>query len=117
MQKHIVDFMAYLRNERNVSPHTARNYLSDLQQFAAFLGERELSGVDHRILRSFIGHLVTIKVKKSSIARKLSAVRSFYRYLNKKGVIAGNPARLVATPRREKRLPAVLTADDPHRPL
>jgi integrase/recombinase XerC len=112
MQKHIADFMAYLRNERNVSPNTERNYLSDLEQFADFLGGRELSDVDHRILRSFIGRLVTLKVKKSSIARKLSAVRSFYRYLNKKGFITGNPARLVATPRREKRLPVVLTADD-----
>jgi integrase/recombinase XerC len=117
MQKHIFDFMAYLRNERNVSPNTERNYLSDLEQFADFLDGRELSGIDHRILRSFIGHLVTRKVKKSSIARKLSAVRSFYRYLNKKGVITGNPARLVATPRREKRLPAVLTADDAQRLL
>jgi integrase/recombinase XerC len=112
MQKHIADFMAYLRNERNVSPNTERNYFSDLEQFADFLGGRELSDVDHRILRSFIGRLVTLKVKKSSIARKLSAVRSFYRYLNKKGFITGNPARLVATPRREKRLPVVLTADD-----
>src|SRR5512147_2112041 len=117
MRKHIFDFMAYLRNERNVSPNTERNYLSDLEQFTDFLGDGELTGVDHRLLRSFIGHLVTLKVKKSSIARKLSAIRSFYRYLNKKGVITGNPARLVATPRREKRLPAVLTADDAQRLL
>ena len=59
-----------------------------------------------------MGHLMKQKEKKSSIARKLSAIRSFFRYLNKKGFITGNPARLVATPRREKRLPAVLTADD-----
>jgi integrase/recombinase XerC len=52
------------------------------------------------------------EVKKSSIARKLSAIRSFFRYLNREGILTNNPARLVATPRREKRLPAVLTADD-----
>jgi integrase/recombinase XerC len=115
MRKYIFDFMSYLRNERNVSPHTERNYLSDLEQFADFLGGGELSGVDHQKLRSFIGHLLKQKEKKSSIARKLSAIRSFYRFLNKKGVTTGNPARLVATPRREKRLPAVLTADDAQR--
>jgi integrase/recombinase XerC len=52
------------------------------------------------------------EVKKSSIARKLSAIRSFFRYLNREGILTNNPARLVATPRRDKRLPAVLTADD-----
>ena len=60
----------------------------------------------------FIAHLMQGEVKKSSIARKLSAVRSFFRYLNRDGTLTSNPARLVATPRREKRLPAVLTADD-----
>ena len=52
------------------------------------------------------------KVKKSSLARKLSAIRTFFKYLNREGILTSNPARLVATPRREKRLPAVLTADD-----
>jgi integrase/recombinase XerC len=115
MREHITDFIGYLRNERNVSPHTERGYLSDLEQFADFLGEITLTGVDHLTLRSFIGHLVKHRIKKSSVARKLSAIRSFFRYLNRKGVITGNPARLVATPRREKRLPAVLTADDAQR--
>ena len=115
MREHITDFIGYLRNERNVSPHTERGYLSDLEQFADFLGGIKLTGVDHRTLRGFIGHLVKHRTKKSSVARKLSAIRSFFRYLNRKGVITGNPARLVATPRREKRLPAVLTADDAQR--
>jgi integrase/recombinase XerC len=115
MRKHIFEFIAYLRNERNVSPNTERNYLSDLEQFADFLGEVEPAGVDHRRIRDFIGHLIKQKEKKSSIARKLSAIRSFYKFLNRKGVMTGNPARLVATPRREKRLPSVLTADDAQR--
>src|SRR5690242_7622172 len=115
MREHIFDFIGYLRNERNVSRHTERGYLSDLEQFADFLGEVELADVDHLTLRSFIGHLMKHGGKKSSVARKLSAIRSFFRYLNRKGVIANNPARLVATPRREKRLPAVLTADDAQR--
>lgn len=112
MQKHIFDFLTYLRNERNVSPHTLRGYLSDLEQLSAFLGDKELSAVDHQTLRRFIAHLMQGEVKKSSIARKLSAIRAFFKYLNREGVLTSNPARLVATPRREKRLPGVLTADD-----
>jgi integrase/recombinase XerC len=115
MHKHIFDFLTYLRNERNVSPHTLRGYLSDLEQLSSFLGDKELSAVDHQTLRRFIAHLMQGEVKKSSIARKLSAVRSFFRYLNRAGLLQNNPARLVATPRREKRLPAVLTADDAQR--
>jgi integrase/recombinase XerC len=112
MQKHIFDFLTYLRNERNVSPHTVRSYQSDLEQLSTFLGDKELSAVDHQTLRQFIAHLMQGDVKKSSIARKLSAIRSFFRYLNREGILTNNPARLVATPRRDKRLPSVLTADD-----
>jgi integrase/recombinase XerC len=112
MRKHIFDFLTYLRNERNVSPHTLRGYLSDLEQLSTFLGDKELTAVDHQTLRRFIAHLMQGEVKKSSIARKLSAIRAFFRYLNRAGLLQNNPARLVATPRREKRLPAVLTADD-----
>ena len=112
MQKHIFDFLTYLRNERNVSPHTVRSYHSDLEQLSIFLGDKDLSAVDHQTLRRFIAHLMQVDVKKSSIARKLSAIRTFFRYLNREGILTSNPARLVATPRREQRLPSVLTADD-----
>jgi integrase/recombinase XerC len=112
MQKHIFYFLTYLRNERNVSPHTLRSYLSDLEQLSTFLGDTEMSAVDHQTLRQFMAHLMQSKVKKSSIARKLSTIRTFFRYLNREGILSNNPARLVATPRRDKRLPVVLTADD-----
>ncbi len=112
MRKHIFDFIAYLKNRKNVSPHTERSYLSDLDQFADFLGKTELAAVDHLKLRDFIAHLMKNGVKKSSISRKLSAIRSFFKYLNREGILEHNPTRLVASPRREKRLPAVLTVDD-----
>jgi integrase/recombinase XerC len=115
MRKQILDFIGYLKNRRNVSPHTERSYLSDLEQFADFLGETDLSAVDHQTLRRYIAHLINIKVKKTSIARKISALRTFFRYLNREGVLSSNPARLVALPRREKRLPSVLTVDDAQR--
>jgi integrase/recombinase XerC len=115
MRKYIFTFLAYLKNERNVSPHTERSYLSDLERFSDFLGDKEVAEINHQTLRQFIAHLMKTEVKKSSIARKLSAIRSFFKYLNREGILASNPARLMATPRRDKRLPAVLTADDAQR--
>lgn len=112
MRKYVFDFLNYLKTEKNVSPNTERSYLSDLEQFFDFLGETDLAGVDHRKLRQFLAHLLTLKTRKSSLARKLSAIRTFFRYLNRTGVLTNNPARLVATPKQEKRLPAVLTVDD-----
>ncbi|HUI67196.1 MAG TPA: tyrosine recombinase XerC [Nitrospirota bacterium] len=115
MRKHLFDFLNHLRTERNVSHHTERSYLADLEQFYGFLGETDLSDVDHQALRQFIAHLMKLKMRKSTIARKLSAIRTFFKYLNREGILTNNPARLVMTPRREKRLPAVLTADDAQR--
>jgi integrase/recombinase XerC len=115
MRKHLFDFLNHLKTERNISYHTERSYLADLEQFYDFLGETDLSDVDHLALRQFIAHLMKLKMRKSSIARKLSAIRTFFKYLNREGILTNNPARLVMTPRREKRLPAVLTADDAQR--
>ncbi len=115
MRKQIFDFITYLRNERNVSPHTERSYLSDLEQFDDFIGETNLARIDHQTLRDFIAHLMKLRVCKSSIARKLSSIRTFFKYLSRESIIKNNPARLVSTPRREKRLPAVLTVDDAQR--
>lgn len=115
MRKHIYEFIGYLKNARNVSPHTVRSYLSDLEQFAGYLGAAGLESVDHRTLRAYLGRLMESNIGKTSLARKLSAIRTFFKYLCREGVLAANPARLVATPKREKRLPAVLTADDAER--
>lgn len=112
MKKNVFEFFEYLKHERNVSPHTERSYLSDLEQFSNYLGDRDFAAVDHRTIRDFMAHLADLKIKKASIARKLSAIRTFFRYLNRQGFIEQNPSRLVATPRREKRLPSVLTVDD-----
>ena len=112
MKKYVFDFIQYLKTERNASPQTVRSYFSDLEQLFDFLGTTDLASVDHQILRQFIAHLMRLNVKKSSMARKLSSIRSFFAYLNRKKIITNNPARLLATPRQEKRLPAVLTVDD-----
>jgi integrase/recombinase XerC len=115
MRKYIFDFLRSLKAQKNVSPHTERCYLSDLEQLADFFGDADPSSIDHKALREFIGHLHRLRIKKSSIARKLSAIRAFFKYLNREGILPNNPASLIATPRREKRLPTVLTVDDTQR--
>jgi integrase/recombinase XerC len=115
MRKYIFDFLQYLKHEKNVSPHTERSYLSDLDQFFDFLGTTDLAAADHQLLRQFVAHLMKLDVRKTSIARKLSTLRTFFKYLNRQGILPSNPARLIATPRREQRLPSVLTADDAQR--
>lgn len=112
MRRLIFDFLERLKAERNISPHTERCYLSDLEQLFDFLGDRDIGSVDHEVLRGYVAHLTRLKTKKSSIARKLAAIRTFYKYLGRTGVIKNNPARLVSTPKQEKRLPAALTVDD-----
>jgi integrase/recombinase XerC len=112
MRKHIADFIRHLQNEQNVSPHTARSYRSDLEQLAAFIDDADPASIGHQDLRRYLGHLIGLNIRKSSLARKLSSIRAFYKHLNRTGVLQSNPARLIATPKLDKRLPAVLTVDD-----
>ncbi len=117
MREALEQFLRYLRDARNASPHTLRNYRSDLEQFLAYLtppGGRPpaLARVDHLVIREFLAHLHDLRLQKSSIARKLAAVRSFFRFCVRDGVLKQNPARLVATPKLPKRVPAVLTAEE-----
>src|SRR5260370_1740678 len=118
MKSTIAKYLAYLRSVRDASPYTIVNYESDLQQFAAFLtppGVKQslpVGSVDHRVIREFIGHLHDLGLQKSSVARKLAAIRSFFRYCVRTGLIKDNPARLVATTKLPKRLPSVLSAEE-----
>jgi integrase/recombinase XerC len=117
----IEKFAQHLRGERRVSAHTLRNYLSDLAQFRGFLLERKLcldsagavdaSKVDLHTARAFLASLAKGH-KKSSIARKLAALRSFFRYLTATQRIARDPLLLMQTPKQEKPLPAFLSVDD-----
>ena len=116
----IEKFLEYLRTQRNVSPHTLRNYESDLRQFYLYLttspdgSERpapEIGDIDNLTIREFLGSLYEKHNKKSSAARKLATLRSFLKYLAARGVIRTSPARAVASPKPEQRLPDFMTLD------
>ncbi len=122
MEQFIEQFLEHLRYERNVSSHTLRNYSSDLEQFLDFLapadpktGRRrtpEVSAVDHLTIREWLASLHTAQKKKASIARKLAALRTFFQFLVREGILELNPAKLVATPKLEKKLPVHLSIEE-----
>ncbi|QWV93907.1 tyrosine recombinase XerC [Geomonas oryzisoli] len=113
MKRAIEQFCDYLETERNVSPHTLAAYRSDLEQFASFLaqrGEPAPAAVDHLAIRQYLAQLHKGHAK-SSIGRKLSAIRALFRFLLREGRLEKNPAELVSTPKKEKRLPFHLNID------
>ena len=121
MTNEIGDFLDYLTIERNVSPNTVTAYRDDVESFVTFLcndyltlgrDQLDLKRVDHLAIRSYLAHLSRRKLARSSMARHLSALRTFFKYLVREGVVEANPARSVATPKREKYLPAVLQTSD-----
>jgi integrase/recombinase XerC len=118
MDELIERYVNYLQYERNASPHTVRNYRSDLLQFRDYLaGGRATAGVDVRSvdalrIRGFLSVLFEKQEKKSSIARKLSAVRAFFKFLRREGVLAENPSAIVSTPKQDKTLPRIMTEEE-----
>jgi integrase/recombinase XerC len=109
------DFLRYVHTERRLSRHTEAAYRRDLWDFGSFLGGHmglpgwTWSDVDRLDIRSWLSELDGRGLKRSTIARKLSAVRAFYRFLHRTDVVSHNPARLVRTPRKRKELPGYLT--------
>lgn len=117
MKKAFDAFERYLSDERRLSPHTLRNYLSDLRQFYTFLKPLypdgvKLSEIDALTLRTYLGYLHQRGLSKASIMRKLATLRSFFRLMNREGRIRSNPARAIHTPRQLKKVPRVLTEEE-----
>jgi integrase/recombinase XerC len=114
MRKPIEEFLAYLRHERNASAHTISSYGRDLGQLEAYLIEKKADwrSADNVVLRGFLARLYEKKRKKSTIGRKLAAMRSFYDYCLKRKWIGENPAKILATPRQDKNVPSFLSEDE-----
>ncbi|MGH9863273.1 MAG: tyrosine-type recombinase/integrase, partial [Candidatus Acidiferrales bacterium] len=124
MKEAIEKYLGYLRDERNASGHTLRNYRSDLGQFRDYLAvpdrrgrvpEPRLAEADHLVIREYLGHLYSHNRQKTSVARKLASLRSFFKFCVREGWLEENPARLVRTPRLPQRLPSVPTAEQVNR--
>jgi integrase/recombinase XerC len=117
-------FVDYLEAERHASRYTVRNYKSDLIgnlqhgaekgffQFLDHKGVTTLEEVDKTLMREYLGSLVDQRVAKVSLARKLSAIRSFYRYLMREHLLERNPIELIVSPKLDHRLPEFLTIDE-----
>jgi len=118
LEEHIKQFLQHLQYERNVSTHTLRNYASDLEQFLVFIRqaskslEPSIEDIDHLTIREWLAELHGVNKKKSSIARKLASLRTFYQFLIREGVVEKNFAKLVSTPKIEKKLPTHLSMED-----
>jgi len=110
VKRAIQAFLQHLERERNASAHTIRAYAQDLAQFAAHVREDlghqgSPQEIDHLVIRSFLARLHVRGIKKSSAARKLAALRTFFRYLCREGVLDRNPARALLSPKTERRIP------------
>lgn len=117
MTSEIGDFLDHLTYERNIAVNTVIAYREDLDSFVSFLlgdyftiarDALDWERVDHLAIRSYLAHLGRRKLSRSSMARHLSALRSFFKFLMREGIVTKNVARGVATPKREKHLPAVM---------
>ena len=120
MNECIRRFERYLQIERNLSPHTLTAYRRDVQEFAQFLGERcgsqsptleHLRQVDTALLRSFLGRLGKT-CRRSTLSRKMAALRTFFRFLVREGFVESSPADSLMSPRVEKYLPRTLSVDE-----
>ena len=108
MQRYIEKFKTYLNVERNVSPNTLLGYRSDIEDFFSRIKDKKIEDIDYLALRKYLAELKGNNLSKRTIARKLSALRTFFRFLYRDGYIKYNPASSTATPKLDKKLPVFL---------
>ena len=113
INKKILDFLKCLKNEKNYSKYTIINYGKDLKLFEKFLEEEKISDIkkiDYKIIRQYLSFLYDFDYENKTIARNLSTIRSFFKYLMKENIIKNNPMILIGNPKLEKKLPKVLNS-------
>src|SRR5579884_913534 len=120
VQTRVEEFLAMLAHERNASPHTVRAYARELHGFADYamkqFGARmSIAKVEHQHIRAYLGELYGLGLSKASVARALAAIRSWFKWLARQGLVEQSPAALVATPKLPKHLPRVPTIEEMNR--
>jgi tyrosine recombinase XerC len=108
MEIFIEKYLRYLRAEKNTSENTLKAYTNDLEDFKNYIGSKPIKDVDYLTIRGFLASLKEALYDKVSIRRKITALRSFFRFLCREGYLSFNPASMVSLPRKEKKLPSVL---------
>jgi len=112
MNQYLNKFFTYLEIEKNYSAHTILNYRIDLEEFAKFLENTKVESVEYSDLRRFLAQLKGRNLKPRSLARKLSSLRSFFKFLQRDKVIKTNPAKLLVTPKLDKPLPHFMSEEE-----
>ena len=105
----LVDFINYLEKEKNYSGHTIRAYRKDIEVFFDFLRDKQILNVDGNVVSYYVAFLFKYGLDASTVARKLSSLKSFFKALKKMGLISDNPADVIKTPKKKKHLPGFLT--------
>lgn len=105
-------FRAYILVEKNFSQYTAKAYASDVMSFLIWLEETNVSSVDYNKIREYLRFIHKYNYKKTTVARKISALRTFYKYLYRERVVEANPVSSITAPKREKKLPKFLDKDE-----
>ena len=114
MNDRINEFLKYLKIEKNYSSNTVKNYEIDIEEFKNYLNCEGIDylSVDYDFIKGFLMHLYNKKLSRNSVARKLSSLRSFYKYLFNNDLIKTNPFKYVASPKKEKKLPKYLGVEE-----
>jgi len=104
--------MRYLEIERNYSSHTILNYRLDLQDFRKFIGEMDLEKIDYLTLRKYLAVLKEKNLSARTVGRRLSSLRSFFKFLTREGYLKANPILVLSSPKLEKHLPSFMTEEE-----
>ncbi len=119
MTSYLDRFFKYLSAEKNASAHTLSNYRRDLDQFVSFMGknDQDLLSIHHFDVRRFLGDLQKKEYARASILRKVAAVKSFFKYLWREGIIQENPLASLSSPKKQRSLPSFMTIEEVQRML
>jgi tyrosine recombinase XerC len=112
MERFVGKFIRYLEIEKNYSKHTILNYELDLEEFQKFLGEQPIEKVDYLGVRKYLATLKERALQSRSVARKLSSLRTFFRFLTREGFVKSNPITGILSPKLDKHLPQFLTEEE-----